>query len=317
MGTGYAEDGDRTRDDDAARAAWLYYRGGMRQDQIAREMGISRQRVQRLVARATQQGLVQVRIEHPIAACEELQRDLAARFGLKLVRVAPGLGEGADPVAAIAPFAAQVLERILADQTPRVVGLACGKAMNAMAREMQSMDARHHRLVSLVGNVAPDGAAGFHEALMRVAERVGAPPHLLPVPLMAGEAAEVAQYSEMPHVRQARDLVATAGTAFVGVGVIATPLPLADSLTPSDVESLRAAGAVGELCGHAFDAEGRYIDHPCNRRMLSIRMPLGRTRVIGLAAGPNKVAPLKAALRGGLLQGLVTDEATARALLDH
>ncbi|MGI3165576.1 sugar-binding transcriptional regulator [Pseudooceanicola sp. 200-1SW] len=315
MAAGHGDEGERARDDDAARAAWLYYRGGMRQDRIAQEMGISRQRVQRLVARAVQEGLIRVRIEHPIAACEEMQLALCERYGIGIARVAPGLGGAGDPIRAIAPIAAQLLERMLAEETPQVIGLGCGRSMRAMADEVMSMDGARHRLVSLIGNVAPDGSAGFHEALMRVSERTGAAPHLLPVPLLVREEAEVTQYQAMPHVRQARTLAKAANAAIVGVGVVVTPPPLIGSLSPEELEGLRAAGGVGELCGHVFDAEGRYLDHPINNRMLSMRLPLGQTGAIGLAAGPEKVAPLRAALRGGLLQGLITDEETAAALL--
>ena len=47
--------------DEAARAGWLYYVGGMTQDQIANELGVSRQRAQRLVSRAMAEGLVSSR----------------------------------------------------------------------------------------------------------------------------------------------------------------------------------------------------------------------------------------------------------------
>jgi MFS family permease len=78
----------------------------MTQDQIAAELGVSRQRAQRLVSRAMAEGLIHVRLNHRIGACLDLEARLRDRFGLDRVRVAPGLGTGADPVRAIAPAAA-------------------------------------------------------------------------------------------------------------------------------------------------------------------------------------------------------------------
>ena len=100
-------DPEPSQSDDAARAGWLYYVGGMTQDQIARELGVSRQRAQRLVSRAVADGRIHVRLEHPIAACLDLERALVERFGLSRARVAPSLGAGADAVRSIAPAAAQ------------------------------------------------------------------------------------------------------------------------------------------------------------------------------------------------------------------
>ncbi len=67
-------DPEPSQTDDAARAGWLYYVGGMTQDQIARELGVSRQRAQRLVSRAMADGLIHVRLEHRIGACLDLER---------------------------------------------------------------------------------------------------------------------------------------------------------------------------------------------------------------------------------------------------
>ena len=99
---------ERTPLDQAARAGWMYYVGGMTQDQIATELGVSRQRAQRLVSRAMAEGLIHVRVDHPIAECMELERALIQRFDLQLARVAPSAGGGVDPAHAIAPLAASV-----------------------------------------------------------------------------------------------------------------------------------------------------------------------------------------------------------------
>ncbi len=75
--------------DDAARAGWLYYVAGNTQDQIAAKLGISRQTAQRLVSLAVSEGLIKVRVDHPIANCLELAAKLRSRFALDLVEVVP------------------------------------------------------------------------------------------------------------------------------------------------------------------------------------------------------------------------------------
>src|SRR5690606_40166918 len=78
-----------TRLDDAARAGWLYYVAGNTQDQIAAKLGVSRQSAQRLVSLAVSEGLVKVRIDHPIAQCLDLAERLRQRFALDLIEVVP------------------------------------------------------------------------------------------------------------------------------------------------------------------------------------------------------------------------------------
>jgi DNA-binding transcriptional regulator LsrR (DeoR family) len=77
------------------------------------------------------------------------------------------------------------------------------------------------------------------------------------------------------------------------------------------------AGAVGATLAWAFDADGNILDHDVNRRVTSVRpQPSSRPRIC-VAHGERKVPALRAALKGRLCNGLVTDEATARALLDE
>jgi DNA-binding transcriptional regulator LsrR (DeoR family) len=113
-------------------------------------------------------------------------------------------------------------------------------------------------------------------------------------------------------------LAERADVTFVGVGQMNDDAPLLQDgfVTREELSELQAQGAVGEIASWVFDAEGRYIDVARNALIGSIRVEPGRDRpVIGVAAGLNKVTAIRAALVGRLLNGLVTDEATATALL--
>lgn len=311
-------DAEPSQTDDAARAGWLYYVGGLTQDQIARELGVSRQRAQRLVSRAMADGLIHVRLEHRIAVCLDLETALTDRFGLTRCRVAPGLGAGVDPVLAIAPAAAAEIERFLRMTEPLVIALGTGRALRATVDEIGSLAAEHHRLVSLIGNIAPDGSASFFDVIMRIADKVHAPHYPMPVPVISVTAEENEAFHALGPVRRVVELARTADVVFVGVGQMGNDAPLlADGfVTREELVAMQAAGAVGEVAGWVYDSEGRYLDLGTNRRVGGVRIEAGRPNpVIGIAAGPSKVAPMRAALKSRILNGLVTDEASARAIL--
>ncbi len=306
--------------DAAARAGWLYYVGGMTQDQIAAELGISRQRAQRLVSRAMAEGLIQVRLNHRIGACLELEAALRDRFGLDRVRVAPGLGAGADPVRAIAPAAAAELERFLRMPEPLVVGLGTGRALRGMVDAMVEIDAPQHRLVSLIGNIAPDGSASFFDVVMRIADKVRAPHYPMPVPVISPTPEENAAFHALAPVRKVVALAEAADVVFVGVGQMSNDAPLlADGfVSRAELDEMQTAGASGEVAGWVFDSEGRYLDLGTNRRTGGVRIAPGLARPsIGIAAGASKVPAILAAMKSRIINGLVTDEPTARALLSR
>lgn len=310
---------DPTPTDDAARAGWLYYVGGMTQDQIATELGVSRQRAQRLVSRAVADGLIHVRLNHNIGSCLDLEAALQDRFGLSRCRVAPSIGAGADAARAIAPAAAAELERYLRLPEPQVIAFGTGRALRAMAEQFTPTGvAPHHRIVSLLGNIAPDGSATLFDVISRIAEKLQAPYYPMPVPVISDTPEERAFFMRLRPVQTVFDLAKRADVTFVGVGQMGRDAPLAldGFVTPEVLAELQAQGAAGEIGSWVYDTKGRYLDSPRNALVGGVRVEAGQSKpVIGIAAGPNKVRAIHAALLGKIINGLVTDEATARAIL--
>jgi DNA-binding transcriptional regulator LsrR (DeoR family) len=70
------------------------------------------------------------------------------------------------------------------------------------------------------------------------------------------------------------------------------------------------------VAGWVFDAEGQFLEQPDATRNGGVRIEPGLARpAIGVAAGPSKVPAMRAALAAGILNGIVTDESSARAIL--
>ncbi|SEN34091.1 DNA-binding transcriptional regulator LsrR, DeoR family [Gemmobacter aquatilis] len=311
-------DPEPTLQDEAARAGWLYYVGGMTQDQIAAELGVSRQRAQRLVSRAMAEGLIQVRLNHRIGACMDLEAALRDRFGLTRCRVVPGLGAGSDPVRAIAPAAAAELERFLRMPDPMVIGLGTGRALRGLVDAMGPAEAPQHRLVSLIGNIAPDGSASFFDVVMRIADKVRAPHYPMLVPVISPTPQERAAFHALAPVQRVLELARAVDVLFVGVGQMGADAPLlADGfVSAAELAQMQAAGAAGEIAGWVFDSQGRYLDLGTNDRTGGVRVEPGLDRpAIGIAAGASKVSAIFGALKSRILNGLITDDATATALL--
>ena len=79
-----------------------------------------------------------------------------------------------------------------------------------------------------------------------------------------------------------------------------------------ELESLRAAGAVGDTNGIFFDEAGRQADHDLNQRTIALGFEqLKRLPVILLIAGQEKAHAAKALLRSGIVNGLIVDGDTA------
>jgi DNA-binding transcriptional regulator LsrR (DeoR family) len=122
-------------------------------------------------------------------------------------------------------------------------------------------------------------------------------------------------------VRQVLERAQMADIALVGIGTVEpemSSLVRAGFLTSHELGQIAAEGAVGDVCGIHFDADGNILDIPINRRVVGIpvddlkRIPI----VIGVATGRSKVKPILGALRAGIINTLFTDELTAQTVAD-
>lgn len=306
--------------DEAARAGWLYYIAGRTQDEIARTLNISRPTAQRLVSLCRSEGLITFRINHPISECMSLAAALRDRHGLVHCDVAPSDGSDGTSIAGVAEAAAIVIERMLRDAAPMVIGLGTGRSMRAAVARVAPMSRPLHRIVSLVGTISPDGSASRFNAPDRLAELTGAQHFPLPLPMHATTTAQREQLLALDPVRRVFAMAEQADAWFSGLSQFDDDAVLYRDgfISRAELLELMRLRAVGENLGWAFDEQGRILDDGPNARITSVPLAPGSTRMrVCVAHGPAKVAALHAALVGRIVNGLVTDSATARALLSR
>lgn len=309
---------EAARLDDAARAGWLYYVAGNTQDEIARKLGVSRQSAQRLVAMAMAERLIKVRLDHPIGRCMDLAARLIDRFELQGCEVVPSDPEAPNLLTGLAIAAAALLERVLKSPERRVISLGTGRNLRAMVEQVPRMSCPQHVVVSRLGNMMEDGSATAYNATIRLADRIGAPHYPYPLPVLAPDPQSLAAMQAQPGARNTIMLCEKADLSLVGVGQMdsSAPLHVDGFLSSAELEALTRAGAVGEITSWVYDSQGQLLDCAYNRRVASAPLPSAPERPVwAMASGQAKLAAIRAALRGRLVNGLITSEATAEQLL--
>ena len=311
-------DAGNARLDDAARAGWLYYVAGNTQDQIAAKLGVSRQSAQRLVSLAVSEGLVKVRIDHPIATCLDLADRLRRRFALDLVEVVPSDPASTSTTLGVAEAAAAEIEKWLSSEEPIIMALGTGRTLKAAIERLPAMECPRHKVVSLTGNIAPDGSAAFYNVVFTMADKVKARSFPMPLPVIAATPAERELLQGQQMIRATMGLAAQANITFVGIGDMGPDAPLYEDgfISKDELKALQKAGAVAEIVGWAFDSGGRLIEGITNDRVAAAPIPSREASlVVALAMGERKLPGIFAAASRRLVNGLITDERTAQALL--
>ncbi|MCA3561541.1 MAG: sugar-binding transcriptional regulator [Aestuariivirga sp.] len=312
-------DADSDRLDDAARAGWLYYIAGNTQDEIAKKLGVSRQTAQRLVSLAVSEKLIKVRLDHPIGRCIELSGRLKQVYGLIMCEVAPADPASTSDTLGVAEAAAAELERYLVSQHPVICAMGTGRMLRAMVEQVSPMDCPQHKMVSLVGNIAPDGSASLFDVVSRIGDRVKAPHYPMPLPVIAPTVHEKTLLLSQKTLRNVIELARQADVTFIGIGTVdETAALLRDGFVRHDeIRALMRAGAVGEITGWAFDAQGALIEGLTNDRVLSVPLDQpAQKKVIGVAMATPRLRAVKGAIRGKLINGLITNETMAELLLE-
>lgn len=301
----------------AIRAAWLHYVGGMTQAAVAKRLGLPSVKAHRLIARAVAEGRVKVTIDGDIVECVELENRLAARYGLTWCEVAPDLEEPGIPFRALALAGAGFLKREIERAETPVIGLGHGRTLASAVQQLPRMDAAGLKFVSLFGGLTRNYAANPHDVMHAIAERTGALAYVLPVPFFANSAEDREVLLAQRGVAEVFALANGAGLKLTGIGSVDAEAQLVASgmIEPKEIAAIRASGGVGELLGHFFDPHGRVLQTALTGRTLAVDVGAEGDQVVALAGGASKVPAIRAVLMSGYLKGLLTDEATARALL--
>jgi DNA-binding transcriptional regulator LsrR (DeoR family) len=300
----------------------FYYEDGLNQDAIKDRLGLSRSKVSRLMAQAREQGIVQISVVSPDSLHLGLESRLEERFGLREALVVEALsGDSQDAVSrAVGQGAAGYLVRALEPRS--TIGLAWGSTLRYMAGALTTQRFPGVQLVQIIGGLGqPEAEVHATELCRSVSRSLGCRLTLLPVPgIVRDQRTRRALLSDI-HVQRAIEAIDRLDLAFVGVGA-----PTPDSVTMRDgsiisqaeLDGLLTRGAVGDIALRYFDAEGRPVSSEIDDRIIGVSLEQLRRgpRVVAASGGPDKVPAIRAALRGGLIDVLVTDSVTARKLLE-
>lgn len=303
----------------AVRVAELYYDENKTQDEIGGLLKITRWKVGRLLAQAREQGIVRIEIVHPRARRLTVERQLRERFALGDAIVIPsGAGEG-DLQSRVAQAAADYLTALR--PVPRTLGVSWGRTLSEVAESLETGWATGVSVVQINGGVSLNRRAGTAATTASmIAQKAHGHATLLPSPAIL-ERVETKQAIESDRtVAAVLDLAGRASAYLFSAGVANESSVLVDSgyLAPSDVAELVRKGAVGDVVGRYIDANGNTVDPGLDERTVGLGLDqLRQARMaIFVVAGEAKHDVARAIVTNGLCSVVVTDEATAAALLD-
>lgn len=299
------------------RAAWAYFIEGRTQDAVARELGLTRAKTNRLISECRDMGLVRIGIdsEARIALAEE--RTLKERFGLKDVWVIPGAQNEDAAVRTVGASAgAYVSDHLGPDET---IAIGWGRTLSASVEGLQPRKAQGNRVVTLLGSMVRGNGLNSFDIASRYARTLSGECCYLIAPRVAESEAVARDLLAQQHVREALRIAAQADLALIGIDDLgsASTLSQMHQFSKDEFKTLMQAGAVSTLQGVALDRDGKIVAHPIAARTVGLdpaSFAMIPRRIVA-ASGARKAPSIRAVLKGGHCNILITDEPTAEAVL--
>jgi len=302
------------------QVAMLYYRDGLTQSEIAARVNLSRASVVNYLKLARDSGIVEIRINGDGFASSRLSRDLAARWGLQAVYIAPTPAEAThgQVISALAEVAAIAIPDLLSPGDR--LGLAWGETVQAVAEAFPIRMVPGLTVHQMVGSMHDDHLFAAEACTFVIARRCQADCRTLHAPAVLGSAELAAALRAEPIIRRQLDQLGRLTHALFSVGDTSANTTLVTSgiATAAEMAGYAAAGAQAVLCGHFIDARGQAMPTPLSDRLIGItpaQLSSVPNRIL-VAAGPDKATATRALLCGGFVSHLMTDEANAAILLD-
>ncbi len=303
-----------------AQVASMYYDQAKSQEEIAKEFGISRSAVSRLLTEAREKGIVETIVHYPWQISAELQEALVSTFKLKAANVL--LSENKpyqEMLQGLGVLAAQHLDRVLFDGA--IIGISWGTALYEMINALRKRYLSGVEVVQIIGatgseNVPTDGPI----LAQLLTGQLGASCYHLHAPLVVDNETVREVLMQDHNIRNTLARAERADIALVGIGSTRSDLSSllrAGYVSDDELDGIRATGAVGDICGQHYSLAGEWLDIDVNRRVVGISLDdLSRIEtVIGVAGSSRKGAAILGALRGGYVNVLITDDQAAQKVL--
>lgn len=306
-----------------AEIARMYYVEGMSQLEIAQMLFFSKAKVSRALRVAREENIVEFHINYPLKRSAGLETELKNRFGLEEALVVEDLYDNQDSdisIKRIGELAAGYLDEILKDGD--CIGLSWGRTLCQTVRQLKPSSPRKIQVVQMTGNSTDSYTLEMDATTLvqRMAETFQGSASKMYAPMYINSDIVRRELLKEPLIQKTIQQIRNVDYALIGIADMSLDKRLnswAGYLTENKKRELVKKGAVGYSCGYFFDKNGEKLQDPINSKIIGIsfedlkQVPY----VIGVAGGVDKTHAIYAALKGKLMNCLITDSRIAEKLL--
>ncbi len=298
-----------------------YYQERKTQQFIADKYGISRIMVSRFISKAISEKMVEIIIHPPEDPFVEMEREVELKYGLKEVLITPSFQDNQKTIDELGKAGANYLLRNLKGNES--ISVSWGRTLFALVNALPKLNFPDINIIQMIGGLGyPEEQISGNELVRRMANAFNGHPKLLNSPGIVASKEISEALKNDPQNASTLSLARKADFSLVGIGnfsgasLVQNPNRI---LTENDIKSLEKKGVVGDISLNFINKNGELIEDEVNERIIGISIEdiKNISRVIGISGGEYKFETIKAALKGELIDVLITDKNTAEKLMNQ
>ncbi|MNJ37138.1 Sorbitol operon regulator [compost metagenome] len=297
----------------------LYYYESWTQEKIAEKFGISRPIISKMIQKAREIGIVEIIVHDDPQQTTELEKELEMTYRLQQVLVVPTRDLNKELVtSAVGKAAAQFVQKLIKNGDR--VGVSWGNSLYHMVREFPLDKKDDVKIIPLIGGTGNERTeVHSNHIAYELSKRLGGKCESLYAPSIVETEELHGQIVRLPNIASVLREGEQIDLAIVGIG---NPYSMSTMerygyLNETVLRELKELETVADINSRFINRNGEVVDHPINNKVIGIGLEQLKQvdNVVGLAFGLHKIESIKAALTGGYIKMLVTDEATAYKIM--
>ena len=295
-------------------AAILYYEQKLTQQEIARQLGLTRQTVSKLLAEAVKEKVVTITIHDPQAERSALEAALCEKFGISKAIVCSVSNRGEELRQTMTVRAAAEYLQPVFLQGGQRIALSWGRTIQARIAQLPYLRAEGNVVFPLFGATDTEYSYFSSNELTRaMADKLGAAAKYAWFPYLPDSTADYELIQSLSYYKKMRELWQTADLAIVGIG----NTEILDIFGKTFGYGKHHSKAIGDVSTHFFDENGSFLELYPHSLCAGVEDLKKIRQTVAIACGDHKASAIAGALRTGLIDTLVTDEYTARSVLEY
>jgi DNA-binding transcriptional regulator LsrR (DeoR family) len=296
----------------------------MSQLKIASKLNITRVAVSRLISKAKKEGLIEFKINYPsnftIDRHEKLENEFMKLFNLKECIIIPSQSNPKETLKELSDHLVQLFQRIVNNNT--FIGVGWGTTLETIANYMEIKEKKNVKVVPLIGGYGKlfDDTHSNNIAKL-ISEKFNGTSYIVNIPALL-DTKEIKESIQRDSA--AIDIFKLAKRVDIAVLCMSdlskeSTLYKRGQLNQEDLDYLAGLGVIGDINYTFVDKDGNFIPNEISERLTNIfpiELMKSVKNVIGVAIGVRKAEILRAVLRSGLINILLTDESAAKKILE-